>query len=138
MSSKVKNSTSMFYKRVEQVYDSSDEAPHSIRRLFGHKCQFVRRPADSGQVMEIMVPILVEKGNRKLAQAEKNSLKYRTPSINQLKRKKQEEQGGELGERGGGEGKREDAGETGAAVPPPSVDTVATGRTASSSSATAP
>lgn len=82
----------MFYKRVEQVYDSSDEAPHSIRRLFGHKCQFVRRPADSGQVMEIMVPILVEKGNRKLAQAEKNSLKYRTPSINQLKRKKQEEQ----------------------------------------------
>ena len=83
----------MFYKRVEQVYDSSDEAPHSIRRLFGHKCQFVRRPADSGQVMEIMVPILVEKGNRKLAQAEKNSLKYRTPSINQLKRKKQEEQG---------------------------------------------
>ena len=85
---RVKDRTTMYYKRVERLCDSSDQDYTGPMREFGHKCQLARDPADARYAMEVMVPIAVTMGNRKVEQAAAKALQHQQPNSQQPRRKK--------------------------------------------------
>ena len=64
---KVKDKSNMYYKRVEVLCDPTDLEYTPLTKMFGYKCKLVRDPADTQYMMEVMVPILVDIGKRKVA-----------------------------------------------------------------------
>ena len=67
---RIKDSISIFYKRIEMIINPDDLDYNGMCRMFGYKSCLIKN--NSGDhIMEVFRPILYEKGKRKLENKEK-------------------------------------------------------------------
>ena len=63
---RLKDSTNIFYKRVEVFINQEDQDYNLLSRKFGYKCCFIRDLSAQHFLFEQFVPILAKKGMNKL------------------------------------------------------------------------
>ena len=59
---RVKDSMSLYYKKIEVQINDDDQDYNNLSRVFGYKTSFVRSIRDRRYIMEIYVPIQRLKG----------------------------------------------------------------------------
>ena len=67
---KVKDSISIYYKRIETLINQNDPDYNSLVQIFGYKSMIVRDD-EHKYMFEIYCPILIEKGSIKLKAKER-------------------------------------------------------------------
>ena len=60
---RVKDSMSLYYKKIEVQINDDDQDYNNLSRVFGYKTSFVRSIRDRKYIMEIYVPIQRVKGS---------------------------------------------------------------------------
>lgn len=63
---RAKDSSNMYYKKIETLIDMNDSDYNAMSRLYGYKCQLIRDPAQPQYLMEVYVPIEVVVGEQKI------------------------------------------------------------------------
>lgn len=62
----MKDSISLYYKRIESQINDDDQDYNNLSRVFGYKTCLVRSIRDKKYIMEIYVPVQAAKGASKL------------------------------------------------------------------------